>query len=92
MGINENTQIYLSGSWDYFTERIKMSFGIVALSPVVFICTYIFKTVYQSVIELIIKLIEFSITKNGVLILFIALVLSYIVIGGFFSEIMEEIF
>ena len=92
MGINENTQIYLSGSWDYFTEGIKMSFGIVALSPVVFICTYIFKTVYQYVIELIIKLIEFSITKNGVLILFIALVLSYIVIGGFFSEIIEEIF
>ena len=41
---------------------------------------------------MIIKLIEFSITKNGVLILFIAIVLSYVVVGGFFSEIIEEIF
>ena len=92
MGINENTQIYLSGSWDYFSEGIKMSLGIVSLSLVLFICTYIFKAVYQYVVGLIIKLIEFSITKNGVLILFIAIVLSYVVVGGFFSEIIEEIF
>ena len=73
-------------------RRNKNVISIVALSPVVFICTYIFKTVYQYVVGLIIKLIEFSITKNGVLILFIAIVLSYVVVGGFFSEIIEEIF
>ena len=39
MGINENTQIYLSGSWDYFTEGIKMSFGIVAF---VSCCIYMY--------------------------------------------------
>ena len=92
IGINENTQIYLSGSWDYFSEGIKMSLGIVALSLFVFIFTYICKAVYQYVVGLIIKLIEFSITKNGVLILFIAIVLSYVIVGGFFSEIIEEIF
>jgi len=92
LGINDNTQIYLAGNWDYFSEGIKMSFGIIALSPIILIGTYIFKTIYDYCVGLTIKLIEFSLTKNGLLVLFIGIVLSYVVMGGFITEILEELF
>ena len=90
--------IWIIGFTEYTTyfEFLKSgglaSLGILAVSAFVLVGTYIFKEVYQYLIKLVIKLVEFAISKNGILILFIGIVLSYVVIGGFFSEILEDIF
>ena len=90
--------IWIIGFTEYTTyfEFLKSgglaSLGILAISAFVLVGTYIFKEVYQYLIKLVIKLVEFAISKNGILILFIGIVLSYVVIGGFFSEILEDIF
>ena len=90
--------IWIIGFTEYTTyfEFLKSgglaSLGILAVSAFVLVGTYIFKEVYQYLIKLVIKLVEFAISKNGILILFIGIVLSYVLIGGFFSEILEVIF
>jgi hypothetical protein len=90
--------IWIIGFTEYTTyfEFLKSgglaSLGILAVSAFVLVGTYIFKEVYQYLIKLVIKLVEFAISKNGILILFIGIVLSYVVIGGFFSQILEDIF
>ena len=63
-----------------------------AVSAFGLLFTYVIKEVYSYFIKVLIKLVEFAISKNGILILFIGIVLSYVVIGGFFSEILEDIF
>ena len=92
MGIAENSQIFLSGSWDYFSEGMKMAAGIIVLSPLVLVGTYIFRAIYNYCVGLTIKLIEFSISKTGILVLFIGLVLSYIVMEGVVAEIFQGLF
>jgi len=93
LGIAGDTQIFLEGNnWDYLSEGLKMAVGIIVLSPVLLVGTYVFKSIYDYSIKLIIKLIEFSISKNGILILFIGIVLSYVVINGFIIEIFEDLF
>jgi len=92
MGIAENSQIFLSGSWDYFSDSMKMAAGIIVLSPLVLVGTYIFRAIYNYCVGLIIKLIEFSISKTGILVLFIGLVLSYIVMEGVVAEIFQGLF
>ena len=90
--------IWIIGFTEYTTyfEFLKSgglaSLGILAVSAFVLVGTYISKEVYQYLIKLVIKLVEFAISKNGILILFIGIVLSYVVIGGFFSQILEDIF
>ena len=69
-----------------------MSLGIMAVSAFGLLFTYVIKEVYSYFIKVLIKLVEFAISKNGILVLFIGIVLSYVVIGGFFSEILEDIF
>lgn len=96
--LRDGSGIWIQGFNEYSTyfESLKsnglMSLGIMAVSAFVLVGTYIFKEVYQYLIKLVIKLVEFSISKNGILILFIGIVLSYLVIGGLFSEILEDIF
>jgi len=92
MGIAENSQIFLSGSWDYFSDSMKMAAGIIVLSPLVLVGTYIFRAIYNYCVGLTIKLIEFSISKTGILVLFIGLVLSYIVMEGVVAEIFQGLF
>lgn len=90
--------IWIQGFSEYNTyfESLKSigvgSLGIMAASAFVLALTYVIKEVYQYVVSLLIKLVEFSITKNGILILFIGLVLSYVVINGFFAELFEGLF
>ena len=90
--------IWIQGFSEYSTyfESLKsnglMSLGIMAVSAFGLLLTYGIKEFYQYLIKLVIKLVEFAISKNGILILFIGIVLSYVVIGGFFSEILEDIF
>jgi hypothetical protein len=87
--------IWIQGFSEYSTyfESLKSnglgSLVILAVSAFVLVFTYIFKEVYQYLIKLFIKLVEFAISKNGILVLFIGIVLSYLVIGGFFSEILD---
>ena len=96
--LRDGSGIWIQGYNEYSTyfEFLKSgglgSLGIMAVSAFVLVGTYIFKEVYQYLIKLVIKLVEFAISKNGILILFIGIVLSYVVIGGFFSEILEDIF
>jgi hypothetical protein len=92
LGIGGDTSIFIPGNWDYFSEGMKMSFGIIVLSPIILIGTYVFRAIYNYCVKLIIKLIEFSTSKNGILVLFIGVVLSYIVMDGILIEILEEIF
>ena len=87
IGFNEYTAYF-----EFLKSGGLASLGIMAVSAFVLVGTYIFKEVYQYLIKLVIKLVEFAISKNGILILFIGIVLSYVVIGGFFSEILEDIF
>ena len=90
--------IWIQGFSEYSTyfESLKsnglMSLGIMAVSAFGLLFTYVIKEVYSYFIKVLIKLVEFAISKNGILILFIGIVLSYVVIGGFFSEILEDIF
>jgi len=92
MGIAENSQIFLAGSWDDFSDGMKMAAGIIVLSPLVLVGTYIFRAIYNYCVGLTIKLIEFSISKTGILVLFIGLVLSYIVMQGVIEEIFQGLF
>jgi len=90
--------IWIQGFSEYSTyfESLKsnglMSLGIMAVSAFGLLFTYVIKEVYSYFIKVLIKLVEFAISKNGILVLFIGIVLSYVVIGGFFSEILEDIF
>ena len=87
--------IWIQGFSEYSTyfESLKsnglMSLGIMAVSAFGLLLTYGIKEFYQYLIKLVIKLVEFAISKNGILVLFIGIVLSYLVIGGFFSEILD---
>jgi len=92
MGIAENSQIFLAGSWDDFSDGMKMAAGIIVLSPLMLVGTYIFRAIYNYCVGLTIKLIDFSISKTGVLVLFIGLVLSYIVMEGVVAEIFQGLF
>ncbi|MBT7480840.1 MAG: hypothetical protein HN677_00425 [Flavobacteriales bacterium] len=87
IGFNEYTAYF-----EFLKSGGLASLGIMAVSAFVLVGTYIFKEVYQYLIKLVIKLVEFAISKNGILILFIGIVLSYLVIDGLFSEILEDIF
>ena len=91
--------IWISGYSEYSTyfESLKSNglgaLTIIAISGLVLILTYVLKEVYLYVIQLLIKLIEFSFTKTGILVLFIGFVLSYIVFRyGLFSSFLNEIF
>ena len=59
MGIAENSQIFLSGSWDYFSEGMKMAAGIIVLSPIVLVGTYVLRELYFYGYKLIVNLIHF---------------------------------
>ena len=93
--LRDGSGIWIQGFNEYSTyfESLKSnglgSLVILAVSAFVLVFTYIFKEVYQYLIKLFIKLVEFAISKNGILVLFIGIVLSYLVIGGFFSEILD---
>ena len=90
--------IWIQGFSEYSTyfESLKSnglrSLVVIAASAFGLLLTYGIKEVYLYVIKLMIKLVEFAISKNGILILFIGIVLSYVVIDGFFIEILEDLF
>ena len=91
--------IWIQGFSEYSTyfESLKSnglgSLSIIAASAFGLLLTYVLKEVYLYVLQLIIKLIEFALTKTGILVLFIGFVLSYIVFRyGFFSSFLNEIF
>ena len=96
--LRDGSGIWIQGFNEYNTyfESLKSnglgSLGIMIFSAFVLVGTYVFKEFYQYIIKLFIKLIEFAIAKNGILILFIGIVLSYGVLGGFFSEMFNELF
>ena len=73
-------------------EKRVQSLPIIVLSPIILIGTYVFRAIYNYCVKLIIKLIEFSTSKNGILVLFIGVVLSYIVMDGILIEILDVIF
>ena len=93
--LRDGSGIWIQGFNEYSTyfESLKsnglMSLGIMAVSAFGLLFTYVIKEVYSYFIKVLIKLVEFAISKNGILILFIGIVLSYVVIGGFFSEILD---
>lgn len=90
--------IWIQGFSEYSTyfESLKSnglgSLVVIASSAFGLLLTYGIKEVYLYVIKLMIKLVEFAISKNGILVLFIGVVLSYIVMDGILIEILEEIF
>ena len=59
MGIASDSQIFLPGDWDNFSEGIKMALGIIVLSPIVLIGTYIFREIYFYGHKLVVNLINF---------------------------------
>lgn len=92
--IRDGSGIWIQGFNEYSTyfESLKTNgvgaLGIMAVSGLVLIATYVIKEVYLYVVQLVIKLIEFALTKTGILVLFIGLVLSYFVLRyGLFSSI-----
>ena len=54
-----NTQIFLPGNWDYFSEGMKMSVGIMIVSPIILIAVYVAREVYFYVYKLVVNLIKF---------------------------------
>ena len=90
--------IWIQGFNEYSTyfESLKTNgvgaLGTMAISGFVLISTYVLKEVYLYLIQLIIKLIEFSFTKTGILILFIAFCLSYIAFESGVVELLKNLF
>ena len=59
LGIAGNTQIFLPGDWDYFSEGMKISIGIMIVSPIILIGTYVLREVYFYGYKLTVNLINF---------------------------------
>jgi len=59
LGIGGDTQIFLEGNWDYFSEGMKMSIGIMIASSIVLIGTYVLREVYFYAYKLTVNLINF---------------------------------
>jgi len=81
-----------SSYFEFLKENGQGYFEIIVASGFVLIATYIFKEVYLYFCKLIIKLIEFSFTKTGILILFIAFCLSYIAFESGVVELLKNLF
>ena len=96
--IRDGSGIWIQGFNEYSTyfESLKTNgvgaLGTMAISGFVLISTYVLKEVYLYLIQLIIKLIEFSFTKTGILILFIAFCLSYIAFESGVVELLKNLF
>ena len=59
LGIETVKQIYVQGDWDYFGDGMKMSVGIMIVSTIVLIGTYVAREIYFYGYKLTVNLINF---------------------------------